>query len=122
LGVKTGYFNLPEQNFQVNSDTDMPSCLIELGYMSSDVDNRLFVEKEDDYAKSIADAAIETAIKLDVVETSGKRKLGQQLVSAEKQSNSSSSDSDSDSDTATDTNSDTDTDTDTNTDTDNVIE
>ena len=41
-GVKYGYSGWSDQNYQVNMDTVMPSCLIELGFMTNDTDNELF--------------------------------------------------------------------------------
>ena len=38
----------------------MPSCLIELGFISDDKDNELFDEYIEDYSKAIADGIIET--------------------------------------------------------------
>lgn len=54
-GVKSGYAR-GEGDYYVNSHSDMPSCLVELGFISSEEDNRLFDEKLDEYAKAIADA------------------------------------------------------------------
>ena len=38
----------------------MPSCLIELGFISDDEDNKLFDENAEEYAKAIAKGIIET--------------------------------------------------------------
>lgn len=54
-GVKSGYAR-GEGNYYVNSHTDMPSCLVELGFINSETDNKLFDEKLDEYAQAIADA------------------------------------------------------------------
>ena len=37
----------------------MPSCLIELGFISNDEDNELFEKNINNYAKAIADGIIE---------------------------------------------------------------
>ena len=56
-GTKSGTANNPSANYYVLGHTDMPSCLIELGFISSATDNRLFDTHHDAYAKAIADAA-----------------------------------------------------------------
>ena len=58
-GVKSGYAR-GEGNYYVNSHTDMPSCLVELGFMNSEEDNALFDKNLDEYAKAIADSVAKT--------------------------------------------------------------
>ena len=62
-GVQLGFRGSTREtvgnNYQVNRDTKMPSCLVEMGFMTSERDNRFFDEKLNDYAKAIADAVIE---------------------------------------------------------------
>ena len=41
------------------NNTNMPSCLVELGFVSDDKDNKLFDENIDEYAKAIANGIIE---------------------------------------------------------------
>lgn len=67
-GVQYGYIGNPNVNYQVNRATDMPSCLVELGFIQDDEDNRLFDEHCDDYAKAIADAVYKTACEAGMVE------------------------------------------------------
>ncbi|MEA4919478.1 MAG: N-acetylmuramoyl-L-alanine amidase [Clostridiaceae bacterium] len=55
-GVRNGTANNPESDYYVNKNTDMPSCLIELGFITSEKDNELFDKNFDDYAKAIAKA------------------------------------------------------------------
>ncbi|WP_049962846.1 N-acetylmuramoyl-L-alanine amidase [Ruminococcus sp. HUN007] len=55
-GVQHGYTNDKQNNFQIIEWTDMPACIIELGFISNDEDNRLFDAHYKDYAKAIADA------------------------------------------------------------------
>lgn len=83
-GVKFGYSGIPDQNYQVNMDTVMPSCLVELGFVTDDGDNALFEEKGADYAKAIGDAVIKTAIELGVADENGGRLLNEQLISSGK--------------------------------------
>ncbi len=54
-GVKYGYAR-GDGNYFVNSHTDMPSCLVELGFMNSEEDNALYDQNIDSYAQAIADA------------------------------------------------------------------
>ena len=54
-GVKRGYQGNPLQNYHVNAATEMPSCLLEMGFMSTPVDNVLFDENFSEYAQAIAD-------------------------------------------------------------------
>lgn len=67
-GVGYGYIGNPYVNYQVNRETDMPSCLVELGFMQDDDDNRLFDEHCDEYAKAIADAIYLTAQEAGMIE------------------------------------------------------
>lgn len=54
-GVKRGYQGNPGANYLVNSVTEMPSCLLEMGFITTAEDNKLFDENFDEYAKAIAD-------------------------------------------------------------------
>lgn len=54
-GVKSGYAR-GDGDYYVNSHTDMPSCLVELGFINSETDNKLLDENIDEYAQAIADA------------------------------------------------------------------
>ncbi len=58
-GVKAGTQGAADSDYAVNRNTEMPSCIIELGFITNDEDNRLLDEHIDDYAKAIADAIIE---------------------------------------------------------------
>lgn len=57
-GVKSGYAQ-GSGDYYVNKHTDMMSCLVELGFMNSDVDNQLYDENIDAYANAIARAIID---------------------------------------------------------------
>lgn len=63
-GVQFGYIGNPNYEYQVNMDTEMPSCLVELGFMTSDADNQLFDDNFNSYAKAIAGAVIKTGNEL----------------------------------------------------------
>ncbi len=62
-GIKSGYrdstSNNESDNYYVNRYTNMPSCLIEMGFMNSKVDNRNFDDHLNEYAEAIADAVME---------------------------------------------------------------
>lgn len=53
-GVKNGYRDRTANNYYVNANTNMPSVLLEVGFISSDEDNRAFDENIDKMAVEIA--------------------------------------------------------------------
>lgn len=57
-GVKRGYRGNAIGNYYVNSDTQMPSLLLECGFISNEDDNSVFDSTLDDTAKAIADAIV----------------------------------------------------------------
>ena len=59
-GVKSGYAKNADGNYYVNAHTNMPSCLAEIGFITSDGDNDLFDENLDAYATAIAKGILET--------------------------------------------------------------
>lgn len=59
-GVKSGYAKNADGNYYVNAHTNMPSCLAEIGFITSDEDNALFDENLDAYADAIAKGIIKT--------------------------------------------------------------
>ena len=62
-GVQLGYRGSSREtvgnNYYVNRNTNMPSCLVEMGFMTSQIDNSNFDNKLEAYAKAISDAVIE---------------------------------------------------------------
>ncbi|MBR4201443.1 MAG: N-acetylmuramoyl-L-alanine amidase, partial [Oscillospiraceae bacterium] len=62
-GIHTGFRNSTvkheSNNYYVNRYTNMPSCLIEMGFMTSAVDNNNFDIHKEEYAEAIAGALIE---------------------------------------------------------------
>lgn len=62
-GIKSGFrnsdANRESNNYYVNRYTNMPSCLIELGFMTSDIDNQNYDSHLQDYADAIAAAVSE---------------------------------------------------------------
>ncbi len=65
-GVRFGFITDPAEDYQVNRETDMPSCLVELGFMDSKEDNKLFDKNLDKYGEAIAEAVIKTAKELEI--------------------------------------------------------
>lgn len=61
-GVKSGIEGNSDGNYYVNKYTDMPSCLVELGFITSETDNKMYDEKLNLYAIAIADG-IEITLK-----------------------------------------------------------
>lgn len=84
-GVQYGYVGIPGDNYYVNADTKMPSCLVELGFITDETDNRLFDKNIDAYAKAVAEGIIQSAKDLGVIDDDGTRLLNQQLISKDKE-------------------------------------
>ncbi|MDE6148873.1 MAG: N-acetylmuramoyl-L-alanine amidase [Ruminococcus sp.] len=83
-GVQYGYVGLPNDNYYVNAETKMPSCLLEMGFLTDETDNKLFDENIDSYAQAIANGIIQSAKDLQVIDDNGKRILNEQLITEEK--------------------------------------
>lgn len=58
-GVQDGFTNDSQENFQIIEYTNMPCCIVELGFISNDEDNSLFDAHYKEYAAAIADVVIE---------------------------------------------------------------
>lgn len=58
-GVRMGTMESEEIDYVVNRLSSMPSVLLEMGFMSSPTDNRLFKENLEGYAKAIAEAVLQ---------------------------------------------------------------
>ena len=62
-GIKKGLRNsttdAESENFYINRFTNMPSCLVEMGFMTSEIDNSNFDTKLNEYADAIASAFME---------------------------------------------------------------
>ncbi|MBE6853256.1 MAG: N-acetylmuramoyl-L-alanine amidase [Ruminococcus sp.] len=56
-GVQAGYTNDSQGNFQIIEYTNMPCCIVELGFISNDEDNRLFDKNYKEYGIAIANVA-----------------------------------------------------------------
>jgi N-acetylmuramoyl-L-alanine amidase len=60
-GVKFGYRdNNSNEDYSVNRESNMPSCLVELGFMENETDNELFDSHLKAYGKAIAIGIMET--------------------------------------------------------------
>lgn len=55
-GVKSGYARGDGGDYYVNSHTNMKSCLVELGFITSEIDNELLDSLIDEYAAAMAQA------------------------------------------------------------------
>ena len=62
-GIKYGTIKSEDSNYYVLNNTNMPSCLIELSFISNDKDNKLFDENIEEYANAIAEGIIENIYK-----------------------------------------------------------
>ena len=87
-GVHYGYIGDSDINYYVNTDTVMPSCLVEMGFLTSDEDNELFDQKLDEYADAIADGIVKTAFDIGLIDENGNRLISGRLLSPEKYINS----------------------------------
>ena len=59
-GVKRGYRNSSGNNYYVNSNTNMPSILLEVGFVTNEEDNKSFDKSLDENAEAIADIIFES--------------------------------------------------------------
>ena len=53
-GVKRGYPGAPTDNYAINRLSNMPSCLVEVGFMDTEADNVVFANKVEQLAIGIA--------------------------------------------------------------------
>ena len=60
-GVKKGTQTGESSNYYINVHSDMPSCIVEMGFINDASDNQLFDEKLVAYAAAIGDAVLATA-------------------------------------------------------------
>ena len=72
-GVSYGYSGDETENYYVNNHSKMPSCLVELGFLTDETDNKDFDAHIDEYAQAIADAAVKTAVDLGITDNNGNR-------------------------------------------------
>lgn len=53
-GVRQGYRDKGANNYYINANTNMPSILLEVGFITDENDNRVFDEKFDECANAVA--------------------------------------------------------------------
>lgn len=63
-GIHSGYRDGADMNYYINKHTKMPSCLAEIGFITSDGDNKDFDEKISVYAEAIADGIESTLLEM----------------------------------------------------------
>lgn len=63
-GINFGYREGENMNYYINRNTKMPSCLIEVGFITSAEDNKYFDENLNEYAKAIADGIEQTLLEM----------------------------------------------------------
>lgn len=59
-GIKYGTIEGESSDYYVLKNTNMPSCLIELGFISNEKDNQLLDDNLEEYAQAIADGIVKT--------------------------------------------------------------
>lgn len=59
-GIKYGTIDGESSDYYVLKNTNMPSCLIELGFISNEKDNQLLDDNLDEYAEAIAEGIVKT--------------------------------------------------------------
>lgn len=80
-GVRLGYPDDSSVNYAINEQTVMPSVLLNMGYVTSSIDDQLFDANLEAYARAIGNGMIETAASLGVIDDKGVRKSEGQLRS-----------------------------------------
>ncbi|MBO4865041.1 MAG: N-acetylmuramoyl-L-alanine amidase [Ruminococcus sp.] len=80
-GVRAGYPDDSNANYPVNDLTEMPSVLLDMGYVTSSIDNQLMDANLEPYARAIGNAIISGANELGVTDSNGARLLNGQLLS-----------------------------------------
>lgn len=59
-GIKYGSIEGENSDYYVLKNTNMPSCLIELGFISNEKDNQLLDDNLEEYAEAIAEGILKT--------------------------------------------------------------
>ena len=80
-GVRKGYDGDKAVNYPINELTKMPSVLLDMGYVTSSIDNQLLDANLEAYARAIGNGIIESAVEQGIIEESGKRIKEGQLIS-----------------------------------------
>ena len=72
-GVKKGTQKSSSKDYYINLHSEMPACIVELGFMNSTTDNERFDEHLTEYAKAIGDAVLTTYETYHTKENSGEK-------------------------------------------------
>ena len=80
-GVRAGYPEDSNANYPINQLTKMPSILLDMGYLTSSIDNQLLEANLEAYARAIGNAIISAASDLGVTDENGARLISGQLLS-----------------------------------------
>ena len=80
-GVHAGYPYDNTVDYPINQNVKMPSVLLDMGFLTSSIDNQLLDANIDAYSSAIGNAIIETATELGVIDASGTRLAADQLLS-----------------------------------------
>ncbi len=80
-GVRVGYDNDKTVNYSMTEQTKMPCVLLDMGYITSSIDNQLFDANLEAYARAIGNGIIESAEAQGIIDNSGKRLVSGQLIS-----------------------------------------
>ncbi len=59
-GVRKGSYNSDSENYYVNAYLEMPSCIVEMGFIGDSTDNALFDKNLESYAAAIGEAILQT--------------------------------------------------------------
>ncbi len=68
-GIQRGTSDSDNSDYYVNKHTNMPSCLIEMGFITNEEDNRLLDVHLEEYAKAIADGIEKMLLDMEAEET-----------------------------------------------------
>ena len=80
-GIHAGYPYDNTVDYAINQNVKMPSILLDMGFLTSSIDNQLLDANIDDYCRAIGDSIIETSKELGVIDENGARLRVEQLLS-----------------------------------------
>ena len=80
-GVRAGYDNDKSVNYPITEITKMPCVLLDMGYVTSSIDNQLLDANIEAYARAIGNGIIESAAEQGIIDKNGKRLVSGQLTS-----------------------------------------
>ena len=80
-GVRAGYDNDKSVNYPITEITKMPCVLLDMGYVTSSIDNQLLDANIEAYARAIGNGIIESAVEQGIIDKNGARLVSGQLTS-----------------------------------------